>query len=172
MINYIIIAFMTLICGFLGAWGGASGTSLNWRRTGIPLLLTLLAVIYLKSWWIITIMSMIGALSIGYGIPDYPDEGSSLGRFWYKIVHYNLFWTNVLTRGTIGLVILVSLLSIPVLKSSYLIYAIAGAIIVVGTSLISWRDLGSYTLFNKKLTWAETITYALIGLCAGSIIVL
>ena len=81
------------VSGFLWAWGGAEGTSLSWRRLGVPI--TICGLCALGSWhWlpILSILPFFGVLTIGYGIPTYlpdgtcTDEGSFLGRFAWKLV--------------------------------------------------------------------------------------
>ena len=79
---------MPFLIGILGAFAGSEGTSLLWRRCGIPLIFTICALIELKSIWVILLMSIWGWLSLGYG------EDSFLRKL------YN--GNNYLTRGTIG----------------------------------------------------------------------
>jgi len=162
-----VLAFiMPVLCGFLGAWGGADGTSKSWRRVMIPLSLTALAFFKTESIFVITICSMMGALSMGYGIPGKGDEGSFLGRFFYNLFHQNHFLADVFTRGTIGLLIGVSMLSVPIIRQNWKIYALCVCGIVLTNSLLSWRNLGEYTLFGKVLIWSETLTWGLIGMFA------
>lgn len=54
--------------------------------------------------WLITAFAWILSglvMSIGYGIPDFYDKGSTFGRFFYKLANGNVWWTNFLTRGSI-----------------------------------------------------------------------
>ena len=74
--------FLPFFGGIMGAMGGADKSSKSMRRIFIPFALTGYAFIQLEHILIITIMSLAGVLSLGYGIPDETDEGSFLGRFW------------------------------------------------------------------------------------------
>lgn len=77
-----------LVTGLLWAIGGA-GYGKGWRRFGVPAVAALfwmlsgLPILHSAA----TIPGAIAILSIGYGIPSTqpPDEGSALGRFWYRI---------------------------------------------------------------------------------------
>lgn len=94
----------------LWALGGAYGHSI--RVWGVPALLCGSVGLTHQSWVAsFPYFLMVGALSIGYGIPSTqpPDEGSALGRFWWNSRFVRGFyysetremWTNFLTRGTI-----------------------------------------------------------------------
>jgi len=81
------------LVALLWAWGGADGTSKNWRRLGAPIVLCLLLAIAKLSWLpLISILPCFGILTIGYGIPSFhndgsiEDEGSFLGKIIYKKV--------------------------------------------------------------------------------------
>lgn len=73
------------LVAFLWAFAGAEGTSKNWRRIGVPLVICGLATAWCRS-----LIPLLGfapfhfVLRLGYGIPDAGDEGSMLGRFWWK----------------------------------------------------------------------------------------
>jgi len=81
-----------LIGGILGAFGGADNTSKLWRRLGLPILISVLAFIVIKQWYVLSIMSLYAVLTIGYGLPcSYSgDEGSPLGKFFYN------FWNRII----------------------------------------------------------------------------
>lgn len=98
------------------------------------------------------------------------DKGSTLGRFYYKLFKGNHLLANLATRGTIGKLIALSLISIPIIKGNWITYLLGSLGIVLINSLISWRNFGTYKLFNKELSWAETITWGLITLCGVMII--
>lgn len=102
------------------------------------------------------------------------DKGSALGRFFYKLVNGNRFWANALTRGTIGLGIGLSLLSIPILIGNWLISVLGVLGIIATQAFISWRNLGGFKfkLFGKEieLTWVDILNYAIIGVCIFAII--
>ena len=126
---------------------------------------------------------MIGALSCGYGIPSYEnigsdeppiqtDKGSILGRFYYKLFKGNHKLADIATRGTIGKLIALSLISIPIINHNWLVYGICGEAIVLTNALISWRNFGTYKLGGKELSVVETITWGLITLFAILIIII
>ena len=164
-----ILGFGT-IGGLLGAFGGADQTSKAWRRICIPSLITLYALYMLHNWWLITIMSMCGVLSIGYGIPDSTDEGSSLGKFWYNLFNGNHLLTDIFTRGTIGLLVSLSLISIPILKGNWLIYGLCSLGIITVYSTISWRALETFKAFKKDLLYSEFIVYTVLSILAKILI--
>ena len=172
---------LPLICAILGAMGGSADGDKFYRRILIPVLLAGFAFGYTESIFTLTILSMIGCFYIGYGLPDSTDKGSALARFWAKIINYDRFsaydvdvnslYLNMLTRGTIGLLISLSLISIPIIKHNWEQYCICSLVIILTELLISWQDYGTYHLFNKELSWTETLTYGLISFNAILIII-
>lgn len=100
------------------------------------------------------------------------DAGSALGRFYFKLFKKNNFLTNAFTRGTIGLLISLSLISVVIIKKNFLIFGLCSLGIILTNALISWRNLGGYKLFGKNLIWSETITWFLITLFGTLIIYL
>lgn len=162
----------TLVTGlsaFLGAWAGAEGTSKNWRRFLIPFALSGLAYGHLKDWRTILIMAMMGAFSMGYGIPDPADKGSALGRFWYNLFSFadmtrRKFFTNVFTRGTVGFMVGLSLICIPIIKGNWITYILCCQTIKMAYGLLSWRDMGGIWVKGKYLLMVDIITYGTIGL--------
>jgi hypothetical protein len=179
-----ILGFVIMVIGaVLGALGGAEKSNKSFRRVLIPLILTGFAYLNTESILVLTIMSMCGALSIGYGIPSYEvvggieppvrtDEGSIIGSFFYKLFKGNLILSDIFTRGTIGILIGLSLISIPLIIHNYLIYVMGCIGIILTNSLVSWQNWGQYTLFNRKLNWSDTINWGLITLFAVLIIIL
>jgi hypothetical protein len=173
-------AILPLICAILGAIGGSVDGDKAYRRVLIPILITGFAFGYTESILTLTILFMITIFSIGYGIPDSTDKGAALARFWASIIGHDRFsaydvdvnsiWLNVLTRGTIGLLIALSLFSIPIIKHNWLNYFVCGMGIMIAEAFFSWQDYGTYTLLNKNLSWAESITYGLITLYAVALI--
>jgi hypothetical protein len=177
LFNKIAGFFIPIFGGILGAIGGSGNKGA--RRVGIPVTIAGYAYSNTHNLWVITIFSMIGALSLGYGIPDdnylidpTKDKGSSLGRFFYKLFKGNHVLADIFTRGTIGGLIALSLISIPIIKGNWIIYGGCSLGIVLTNALLSWRNLGVYKLLNKELSWIETLTWGLITLFATLIIVI
>lgn len=95
-----------ILSAVLWAIGGASFGKKIVRRLGVPILLVSSSIFGGNTWWgLLSIPLAFGVLSIGYGIPDSSDEGSALGRFWYKI---SPKYANVLTRGTIAMLLAIA----------------------------------------------------------------
>jgi len=172
-LNSFKLGGLPAIVGLAGAWSGQQN---KWvRRIIIPLVFAICALIELKSLWCLFILTQIGFLSIGYGIPSKDgDKGSSLGRFWYKICKGNTTLTNIFTRGTIGLGIALSFLVAPILKSNWLIYLLASSGIILVWAIISWGGFGSFKvkLFGKELECLKVdfVTYSLTAFLSFLII--
>ena len=164
----ILIFFKNLFIGFvggiLGALGGAQNSNNLFRGLGIPLLITLIAFVTMRHWMVLSIMSLMAILSIGYGqpCPYSGDDGAPLGRFYYWLFRGNAFWSNVLTRGTIAFLSCLTFLSIPLLKGNWIMYGIGSIITIAVFALLSWRTLGGITLFNRYLTLSEIIPYSVL----------
>jgi hypothetical protein len=164
----------------LGALGGAENSSKSFRRVLIPLILTGFAYLNTQSILVLTIMTMCFTLSIGYGIPSFNsvifpannDEGSALGRFWFILFNKNEILANIFTRGTIGLLIGLSLISVSIINHNWLFYGIGCLGILLTNALVSWRNWGQCTLFNRKLNYSDTINWGLITLFAVLIIII
>ena len=178
LLNKLLSIIIVPIGALLGAFGGSEGCNKSLRRVLIPLSIMGLAFLETESILVLTIGSMIGALSAGYGIPSYSDDveetsydkGSAIGRFWYNLFHQNHLLADIFTRGTCGLFISLSLISVPVIKHNWLVYFIGLVSIILVQSLISWRNFGSVVLFRKKLCVVDLITWGLIVLFATLII--
>jgi len=175
LFNKIAGFFIPLLGGLLGAIGGSGDKPA--RRIGIPVTIAGYAYSNLHNLWVITIFSMIGALSLGYGIPDdnyltdpTKDKGSSLGRFFYKLFKGNHKLADIFTRGTCGILVALSLLSLPIIKGNWIVYGIGSLGIILTNALLSWRNLGTFKLFGKELSWIEFATWGLITLLAVIII--
>ncbi len=179
-VNKLSIPVIAIVGGILGALSGADNSSKVYRRFLIPAILTSLAYYNTESILVITIMLMSLILGMGYGIPSHIDDiedssydsGSFIGRFFYKITKQNHFLSDVLTRGLIGVLISLSLISIPILKNNGLIYSLGSLGIILTNSLLSWRNLGEYKLFNKELSWTETLNWGIIVLFSSLLIYL
>ena len=104
-----------LICGLLWSFGGYGKTSLLWRRIGVGLTISLLALIKTGHWWTLLVFPLMWiATSRGYGVPEPDCEGSSIGNFWFNIVkqpnetrfqrsEMTHFLTHFFTRITVSL---------------------------------------------------------------------
>jgi hypothetical protein len=93
-----------VLCPLLWALSGMQGQDKIWRRLGVPLVWA----ICLWRWQAFLVVPIgFGFLCLGYGIPDKTDQGSALGRFFWKLTGGNVRLSNILTRGVIytGLVI-------------------------------------------------------------------
>lgn len=169
MLKRINVIKIAILVALLGAYGGQGQK--KYRRIYIPLILMLLALLYLRHWGVIFIMSMAGAFSMGYGIPSPDDDDpSSIGKFWYDLFNHNELWANVFTRGTIAWMVNLSLISIPILKGNWITYWIGCLFIKLAYTTCSWRDLGVIHIENKHLLKVDLIVYGIIGLMAGVII--
>lgn len=156
-LNIIIISIIAVIGGLLGALGGS--TNKLYRRLGIPTLLAFLGFLfknpnslYIYLWTLI--------MYIGYGIPTIDGKGSYLGRFWFWIFKGNELKTNIVTRGTLGVLYSIALIIIGVLSHNINLLLITipltlGSVIVFGAVL----KLGVVTLFKKQLLLNELFTY-------------
>lgn len=156
--------FLSIICGFLGALSGAEHSCKFFRRFLVPLCLSGFSFWRSESILDLLIITMSFAFSLGYGMPC-PDDPkpSVLGKFWYGIFNSNYYWANIFTRLTIGCLVCLSLISIPLIRKNFLTYAIGCAIILLSYGLLSWRSLGSYTIFNRQLLVSETLIYSIIA---------
>jgi len=156
------------IFSFLGAYAGSEHTEKGIRRFGLPGITMLLAIVrwinlFPYNLWFTTIMFQSFVLSMGYGISDAHDNGSTLGRFFYKLFNQNHFWADVFTRGTIGIFLSLSLISIPILIGNWINYLISSLIIIIAWATISWRNLGSVKMGKYTLCNSDLICYGLLG---------
>ena len=122
-------------------------------------------------------MTMAGVLSMGYGIPDpgwpedsHADEGSDMGRFWFRVFRGNHFWADIFTRSTIGILLCITCLSIPILTGAWGRYLMCSGMIVLVYATISWRGLGTFTFQKKQLCWSEFILYTTVMTCVSLMI--
>lgn len=199
LIKGLSLPAFAFIVGFLGAFAGSEGTSLLWRRAGISALVTITTYLKLGTivgWvdalWTITVFTMWGFFSMGYGIPDwdYPendlaDEGSSLGRFW--TMNFRKFFEqdiegrekahrfgDYFTRGTIGLLTGLSMIAVPILKGNWIVFGIGCLAITLTNALVTWRDLGTKELKignkNFYICYSDVIYYSAVGMSAYCII--
>lgn len=171
-IKYLIPAITSLLSSL-----GGQGIK-EFRRVILPIVLSIFGFLEVGYWGIS--LGLVGIfMAIGYGIPDYSfstvtsglpiifsvnDEGSTLGRFWYKFFRYNHLLADVFTRGTIGLGVCLTILSIPLLKNNWVMYALGCLLIMLGQTVFSYRGLGVIKFKNGELLWSDLINYFLMGL--------
>ena len=167
--KYLLSFLDSLFGGFLGAFAGADNTSKNWRRFCIPGLIVSNAYNYTQNLWVLTIGIMILVLSLGYSVPDETSRGSVLGRFWNKIcfkipvfLTKRYFFCNLFTRGTISIVLMLTLLILPIIKGNWILYKNLSLLFIFVYSTISWRNLGNFIIFYKTLIWSEFIVYSIL----------
>jgi hypothetical protein len=153
---------LAVIGGILGALGGSENSSKMYRRIGIPVLLMLSAYFKLHNLWVVMLMSMAGALSMGYGIPCATDSGSQIGRFWYNLFKQNHLLADIFTRGTVGLMTITASVILPIIKQNWIIYILASLAILGSYCFLSWRNLGTVPYKNKKLLVVDLLHYTVI----------
>jgi len=166
------IAILTPLAGFLWAWGGADGTSKNWRRLGVPALTTLTAF-FMGVHNILILAAHFGALygtlTLGYG------ESSPLATFWTKVLNRNPpDWNtvNFFIRMTVGIlygstcaILLLAHGIVPFLIVCWLPIMITMVNTVVWACYVN--EPPGITVFGVLLTWEELLIGAGVGLAAG-----
>jgi len=104
------------------------------------------------------------------------DEGSFLGRFFWNLFKKNDLLANVFTRGFVGLLISLSMLSVPILKGTWLSFLVGSAVIIGIWGAVSWRGFGSipvklfgkvYTLLKVDLTCYAVTACGIIVIVQG-----
>lgn len=175
----ILLLILGIAAGIIGALTGA-GMSKIWRRMILPGITTIIGIISL--WSIMNILLMLRSivLSIGYGIPDPQsqaeprDKGSFLGRFWWRIFTKNgqaesaknMKNTGIATRGTIGFLEGLSILSIPFIVGTVGAWALwfwALAFLCINNILFGEiiKGEGTIKLFGKELLWEEILIHGI-----------
>lgn len=103
---------VSLATSLLWAIGGAPrsvGGRKAWRRYGVPVVIVSAYLLDTRNPVVLwTLPMMIAVLSMGYGIPDdvQPyDEGSMLGRVYYRMLGDNQKYAHVATRVTIAMLL-------------------------------------------------------------------
>lgn len=161
----------------LAILGAVGGQGPKWaRRFLYPGIVMIYAIYSLHNFWCLTIYSLSGVLSMGYGIPDQSDEGSFLGRFFYKLFNCNKLLANIFTRAVMGILISISLISIPILTWNWITYFLGSLIIILIWALVSWRGFGqtpltvfgkTYNLLNVDLVIYGVTSISLICIING-----
>jgi len=151
---------LPLIGAYLGALGGQGNKQM--RRVLLPIIFSVIGAISLGSWWGILLGTFGIWVSIGYGIPDAHDAGSTLGRFWYKILNQNHRLTDIFVRGTVGLGMGLTGLVCPILKGNWVFYVIGQVFIMIGQTVFSYRAWGEVKVFGKNLLVSDLWNYGFI----------
>ena len=137
---------LAAVCaGYCWARGGAKDQRKAWRRLGAPFFACL--GIFMQSGGWITFIPVIPAfivLSMGYGIPSTQpeDDGSWLGRFWYKILDGEAQNANMATRQTIAALLWLSFIQLAWVD--LVAYILSGVILSVSTMLVVSRVEGTF----------------------------
>jgi hypothetical protein len=168
---------LVFVVALLGSIAGQGPKEL--RRFVLPAVVTIYAFftlhnIWLQDVWLVTIYFMSGVLSLGYGVPSFngpngtmDDEGSAIGAFFYKITKSER-WANILSRSTIGILISLSMLSVPILIGTWLSFFIGSAMIIAIWASVSWRGFGEtpIKLFGKeyRLLNVDLVCYGVTAL--------
>jgi len=147
----IIIGFLAgnlFTAGIVGDWSVLVGlaTAALWRiggykskgarRYGVPSLICIAGALGAQSWIpLLSIPAGVAVLSMGYGIPDRWDDGSALGKFWYRYTPDPRTLT-ILTRGTVGLLFGLAMCSLAFISpltwlAATVIFAVAYPLIVL-----------------------------------------
>jgi len=70
-----------IVCAFFWAIGGSGPKGV--RRVGVPIVMAT-SLSFTSLWLLLTVLPLLGVVSIGYGMPDPTDKGSVLGRFYSR----------------------------------------------------------------------------------------
>ena len=179
LLYIVVVLFVGCVTGLLGAYGGAKGTSKNWRRVGIPVFLFYIIGGATQSWIIPLISSILLyiATTLPYGIPSVTDSGGEIGRFFYLMTH-NIITTDIYTRLTVGLayssICLTSLILgnfpiaflciIGITANTVWWGAIAGNFRPIIIDIFGWKPYINTTEF---LIWFGVGALSVVGLCVG-----
>lgn len=160
---------------FFGAIGGSENSTKDWRRIGIPVTFFLCGLWSTKfNPWVVIILIQHFILRLGHGIPDSTDDGSLIGRFFYKLFNSNETLANILTRGFISTLMCVTFIIIPILKGNWFEYFYCSVGIILIFALLAWRNLGTYTFKIKNVAYyactSDVLCYGFLGIAGLKII--
>lgn len=170
-----------LLASVLGLIGGIAGTLSGQgypkiiRRLGISSLIALVALITLKNPLALTILAMFLPLSMGYGIPDVNDpKGSFLGGLVYKLISKNQKTATAVTRGILGFIEGLCLVSIPMIKHNWGMYILISLIIILDNSLFSviLSNKKEIEIGKFKLLPSEVVIYSILVFASVVLIIL
>jgi hypothetical protein len=171
---------IAFLISFFGAIGGSENSSKAYRRIGIPVTFFLCGLWATKfNLWVFTILIQHFILRLGHGIPSFEnnsctDEGSLIGRFFYKLFNSNETMANIFTRGFIAALMCVTFIIIPILKSNWFEYFYCSAGIILIFAILAWRNLGTYTFKIKNVPYycctSDVLCFGFLGIAGLKII--
>jgi len=174
-----------LSCGFWWAFGGDHGSA--WRMIFVPVTIAIGAVVLLGIHWLsllliaISCIALGGAITLGYGIPDdpndpNPDEGSPIGRFWYETAGEFGYTSHedkarvadIITRGTVGLAYSSAISILCFIKGHYFLPVIIVPLCIAYVILVNCfkGDTPPIEIGSLDLNSTEFMTGSGIGLFA------
>ncbi len=142
---------LIILLALLGAVGGQGPKEL--RRYILPAVVTFYSMFLLQNLWVLTIYSLSGVLSIGYGRYDQNDNKPSfLGKVAYKLFPQSQVLQDIMIRGIVGILICITMLSVPILTWNWVSYLLGSGGIILVWALVSWRGFGEIPikLFGKE----------------------
>ena len=147
---------IAIVTAILGAYAGAEGTSLAFRRVGIPLICGVYAFCVTGHLWaILPYLGWFGVLSLGYGKPDGTDAGSWLGR---------VFKRDMLIRGFLAVLFSLCML---LTVSDYHGWVLKSGLLILIWSIFGGDDIvkneGTVRLFGKEVLIEDLILYGSLG---------
>lgn len=159
---------LSLFGGVLGVLTGV-GYGAFWRKIGIPALLAVLAYCIYLNLSLLTIFAMAIPLSFGYGIPTplgLIDEGSPIGRFWYRFFKRDEKKAGIATMSTIAWLCSLTLLSVPLMRNNWLCYVTCSAIVILDFGLLNYigARLKSITIKGREYSVEEFLRFVSLTL--------
>lgn len=122
--------------------GGADGYSKAYRRIGVPATICGVCLILTGNYaFVVSGLLMWGVLTIGYGIPSTqpPDEGSTIGRFFFELFGRDEKKADLATRAFIGF--LLALCMAPLVLYSLPHYILGACITIVAMPVVRYMEL-------------------------------
>lgn len=163
----ILIILTVLLCAVLGTYSGSRNTKKWPRRYLIPLTLAVHSSLSLSP-WCMTLMLMAVPLSMGYGIPDDDDDGSTMAAFWYGAMNVPLKWLDFAVRGSIGVLIALTCISIPIVTGNWNTYFFCYFIIVLTYVVFGEWIEREWVLVTDNYTFLSE-DFFIYGLTAGAV---
>ena len=160
-IKGVIGMLFVFLIALLGAYAGASGTSLAFRRLGIPFLAGVYSALKTGDWKVgLVFLIWIAFLSMGYGKPDENDSGSFLGR---------IFKRDCIIRPVIAcLLALPTLVFVKIGTISFLSWYVATNWLIIIWGLFGGDDVidkeGKIRFLGKDLLVEDLVVYGMLGL--------